>query len=83
VPSGVAIVLVHALNPFGFSKIRRFDDKNIDLNRNFLLRGEEFKGCPDRYAELDWLLNLRRPPRRFDPFPIRALWRSPDTALRR
>jgi hypothetical protein len=70
VPSGVAIVLVHALNPFGFSKIRRFDDKNIDLNRNFLLRGDEFKGCPDRYAELDWLLNPRRPSRRFDPFPI-------------
>jgi Protein of unknown function (DUF2817) len=72
VPSGVAIVLVHAPNPIGFSKIRRFDDKNIDLNRNFLLRGEEFKGCPDRHAELDWLLNRRRPPRRFDPFPIRA-----------
>ena len=59
VPSGVAIVLVHALNPFGFSKIRRFDDENVDLNRNFLLRGEEFKGCPDRYAELDGLLNPR------------------------
>ena len=72
VPSGVAIVLVHALNPFGFSKIRRFDDENIDLNRNFLLQGEEFKGCPDRYAELDGLLNPRKPPRRFDPFPIRA-----------
>jgi hypothetical protein len=67
----VAIVLVHALNPFGFSKIRRFDDENIDLNRNFLLRGEEFKGCHDRYAELDGLLNPRRPPRPFDPFPIR------------
>jgi predicted deacylase len=72
VPSGVAIVLVHALNPFGFSKIRRFDNENIDLNRNFLLRGVEFKGCPDRFAELDGLLNPRRPPRRFDPFPIRV-----------
>jgi predicted deacylase len=72
VPSGVAIVLVHALNPFGFSTIRRFDDENIDLNRSFLLRGEEFNGCPDRYAELDALLNPRRPPRRFDPFPLRA-----------
>jgi predicted deacylase len=72
VPSGVAIVLVHALNPFGFSRIRRFDDENIDLNRNFLLRGEEFEGCPDLYAELDGLLNPRRPPRRFDFFQIRA-----------
>jgi hypothetical protein len=72
VPSGVSIVLVHALNPFGFSKIRRFDSENIDLNRNFLLRGEEFTGCPELYPALDGMLNPRRPPHRFDPFPIRA-----------
>jgi hypothetical protein len=72
VPSGVSIVLVHALNPFGFSSIRRFDDENIDLNRNFLLSGEAFEGCPRRFAELDGLLNPSRPPRRFDLFPIRA-----------
>jgi predicted deacylase len=73
VPSGVSIVLVHALNPFGFFNIRRFDDENIDLNRNFLLSGGAFKGCPDLYPNLDGLLNPRRPPRRFDPFPIRFL----------
>jgi len=72
VPSGVSIALVHALNPFGFSEIRRFDAENIDLNRNFLLRSEEYTGCPERYAELDGLLNPKKPPRRFDPFPIQA-----------
>ena len=32
---GVAVVYVHALNPFGFSYIRRTTHENIDLNRNF------------------------------------------------
>lgn len=30
------IVLVHALNPFGFSFDRRADENNIDINRNFV-----------------------------------------------
>lgn len=32
----VSIVMVHALNPFGFSHDRRVNEDNIDLNRNFL-----------------------------------------------
>jgi hypothetical protein len=32
---GVAVVYVHALNPFGFSSIRRTTHENVDLNRNF------------------------------------------------
>ena len=34
-PPGVALVLVHALNPYGFAWRRRTDAENIDLNRNF------------------------------------------------
>ncbi|MFT5103386.1 MAG: hypothetical protein ACI9D5_001963 [Candidatus Endobugula sp.] len=30
------ILLVHALNPFGFSFLRRTNESNIDVNRNFL-----------------------------------------------
>lgn len=33
--SGVAVVYVHALNPHGFSYIRRVTQENVDLNRNF------------------------------------------------
>jgi len=33
---GVAIILVHAINPFGFSHVRRVNEHNIDLNRNFI-----------------------------------------------
>jgi hypothetical protein len=33
--SGVAVVYVHALNPHGFSHVRRVTQENVDLNRNF------------------------------------------------
>ena len=32
---GVAVLYVHALNPYGFSHIRRVTNENVDLNRNF------------------------------------------------
>lgn len=41
-----AVVLIHALNPFGFAWRRRFNEENVDLNRNFLLPGEDFAGSP-------------------------------------
>lgn len=31
----VALLLVHAVNPYGFSHLRRVNEDNIDLNRNF------------------------------------------------
>lgn len=34
--NGPAIVFVHALNPFGFSWVRRVNEDNVDLNRNFV-----------------------------------------------
>lgn len=32
---GIALLLVHAVNPFGFSHFKRTNEDNIDLNRNF------------------------------------------------
>ena len=32
----VAVLLVHAVNPWGFSHLRRANEDNIDMNRNFL-----------------------------------------------
>ena len=32
---GVGVLMIHALNPYGFSNIRRFTHENVDLNRNF------------------------------------------------
>jgi hypothetical protein len=33
--AGVAVLYVHALNPYGFSWCRRVTQENVDLNRNF------------------------------------------------
>ncbi len=32
---GVAVLYIHALNPYGFSHLRRATHENVDLNRNF------------------------------------------------
>lgn len=33
---GVAVLYLHALNPYGFSHLRRATHENVDLNRNFV-----------------------------------------------
>ncbi len=71
----VRVVLVHAVNPFGFAHRRRFNEDNVDLNRNFLLPDQRYTGSPPRYADLDPLLNPPVPPARLDPFPLHAAWK--------
>jgi hypothetical protein len=46
-------VLLHAINPYGFAWQRRFNENNIDLNRNFLLSGEQYGGSHEliRYLQ--------------------------------
>ncbi|MFO1314836.1 MAG: M14 family metallopeptidase [Burkholderiales bacterium] len=49
--AGVRVVLLHALNPYGFSHLRRTNEDNVDLNRNF--RSFEPRPLPNRaYAEV-------------------------------
>ena len=36
IPKGAKLVLLHALNPYGFSWDRRVNEDNIDINRNFV-----------------------------------------------
>jgi hypothetical protein len=53
--AGVAVLLVHAVNPHGFSHGRRVNEDNIDLNRNF----RDFSTPPPSnaaYADLHPLL---------------------------
>ena len=49
--SGIKVVFIHALNPYGFAWLRRWNEDNIDLNRNFLLSGEIFEGSPKDYPK--------------------------------
>jgi hypothetical protein len=50
-PAGTALVMVHAINPYGFAWIRRVTEENVDLNRNFI---EHARGLPENkgYDEL-------------------------------
>lgn len=63
-PEGTALLMIHAVNPYGFAFLRRVNEDNIDQNRNFLLEGEAYTGCPDGYHALDAMLNPTRAPKR-------------------
>ena len=68
-----AIVLVHVLNPYGMAWLRRFNEHNVDLNRNFLGPDETYEGAPDGYDDLDAFLNPRSLPS-WELFYLRAGW---------
>ena len=69
-PPGCALVLVHVLNPYGMAWLRRANEHNVDLNRNFLLAGDRWEGAPALYPLIDPLINPPSPPRR-DAFRLR------------
>lgn len=72
VPAGMAVVLVHAVNPYGFAWRRRTDEQNVDLNRNFLDAGDAYQGVPDHYDRVHELLNPATPAPRMQMFRVRA-----------
>jgi hypothetical protein len=60
--SGVTVLLLHALNPYGFSHLRRANEDNADLNRNFVDFAAPLPPAP-AYAEIhDLLLPPEWPP---------------------
>lgn len=70
-PTGTGVLLVHALNPYGFAHNRRVNEHNIDLNRNALAA---FPGPTNSgYRSLNTWLNPTSPAPRFDDFSWRAL----------
>ena len=50
-PPDTAVLLVHAINPYGFAWVRRVNENNIDLNRNFIDHGKPAPDSP-RYRVL-------------------------------
>ena len=56
--AGVAVLHIHALNPYGFSWWRRTTHENVDLNRNW----HDFQAVPPRNADYDELAALLVPP---------------------
>lgn len=55
-PPDTALLFIHALNPYGFSWLRRVNEDNIDVNRNCV----DFAHPPENlaYAELHPLMRL-------------------------
>ncbi len=80
---GCGVLLVHALNPYGFAWLRRANENNVDLNRNGL---ERFPGpSNDAYARLATLLSPQGLEARADFFTgkllLYALRFGPHTLL--
>ncbi len=80
-PPHTALILVHALNPFGFAWLRRWNENNVDLNRNFLddrsfitddNRFQESRAAYQRFASF---LNPQSPPSRWEPYTVKAIHR--------
>ncbi len=60
-PEKTGIVMIHAANPWGFAHLRRVNEHNVDVNRNF------YSAVPQShpgYAGLDSVIN---PPKAPDP----------------
>lgn len=76
-PAGVAVLLIHALNPYGFAKVRRANEDNVDLNRNFLDPGQ-FAPLKEQtskeFGPLDPYLNPPKPPGPINWFPLVFPW---------
>jgi predicted deacylase len=70
--SDIKVVLIHALNPYGFAWRRRWNEDNIDLNRNFLLSNSLL-------SLLENLTNLRR----FSQREIKVLTHSDKRELKK
>lgn len=59
-PEDVAVLCLHALNPFGFAWTRRVNEDNVDLNRNYidfdagLPVNAEYEDLADLLVPSDW-----------------------------
>lgn len=65
-PSNTLCVLIHALNPYGFAWLRRVNESNVDINRNFqdftqaLPSAEAYEEIHDLLIPADWDGEIRR-----------------------
>jgi hypothetical protein len=55
-PRGTAVLMLHGVNPFGFSWLRRVTEEGVDLNRNWVDFGQKLPENPDYTKLLDaWI----------------------------
>jgi hypothetical protein len=53
----MSVLMVHGFNLYGFKNLRRVNETNIDLNRNFVLSRESFKPDDQKYGLINRFLN--------------------------
>ncbi|MFK7856762.1 MAG: M14 family metallopeptidase [Granulosicoccus sp.] len=58
----IGIVMIHAVNPYGFAHLRRVDENNIDVNRNFIDFNNSKPASHKNYASLDSTINPKFAP---------------------
>ncbi len=54
---GVGVLMIHAINPYGFAWLRRVTQENVDLNRNWI----DFSAPPPRNPGYDSLADVLCP----------------------
>lgn len=75
---GMAFLFLHALNPFGFASLRRWNENNVDLNRNFvddwsfMETDHEYRENLRIYERLYAFVNPASPPSRPDTYLMEA-----------
>jgi hypothetical protein len=72
-PDDCALLLVHVVNPYGMTWLRRVNEHGVDLNRNCLGPEEAYEHAPPGYEALDAFLNPPQLPG-WDLFYVRAGW---------
>lgn len=68
------ILFLHALNPFGYAWIRRANENNVDLNRNFLLPAEQYQGAHPLYSHVYKAFDPHRSRGLMNNFYLQAWW---------
>jgi hypothetical protein len=65
-PPDTAVLLTHAINPYGFAWVRRVTEDNVDLNRNFIDHGKPqpdnpgYRQLRDAINPADWTTESER-----------------------
>lgn len=71
---GPSLVLIHAVNPYGMAHFRRFNEHNVDLNRNAIPPGPKWDKLLSRdpnvanYEDFTQLFNPPRAPTIYDAY---------------
>jgi hypothetical protein len=59
--SNTGVLLIHAMNPYGFSEIRRVTENNVDMNRNSSMSPDLFGIDNEGYSKLYDFINPAKP----------------------